>query len=344
MERDNQHNKEITIPLERTDLGRIILIAALAVGGIAFLFDKDTVPISFAFWLIAVFAGGLHASIRKNMRKVEICADRLRLFSRSGKLIREYLFADVKIVRREVSVNERFRMEKHDAMILCRDAEPYGSIFLDKYKNNRDVLIITNRNAICVLEARLEIFSERSTKPLSEKPVCSNEIEYRYSLLSNDISAPRLITMKHLLFLVYIVCFPLLLSLVSAIFLLFLIPAAMLVCFSAHLHYSRRRYQRNALVTKTKVSVYSRSGNHLRDFYFSEVQAVKCSFYMEGVYFAQEADCLILFCGPTLPDKESFEKYWKNKDILFTNNPQLISVLEELVPDKQFLEHKHEMS
>lgn len=356
MKKYDQFHKNLTIPILRATVPYYIAISLCVAGSVAAAFFTEDLSWSPLALFIAGYITIAYLYKRKFLRQIVVFEDRVQLYARGGTLKQEYLFADMKVSRQNVVWNERFGTE-FEALILYRNMELYDGMLLRKYLRNENILIITNREAIRGLEKQLGLCSgksadgdstssiDKSPLAVSHTPIASAEPDVQYSLLSKDISEHKAIRKNYVIFLALYGLGILLMSLLmDIIILLMLIPWAILVVGSVLLHYSPKMYQRYAVVTKEKVSVYSRKGRHLQDLYFSEIRAVKRSFYMEGVYFAQEADCIILFGGPTLPGKESFEKYWKNKDILFTNNPQLISVLEELVPDEQFLEHKHEMS
>ena len=264
-----------------------------------------------------------------------------------GKLKRDVCFSNVKTVHQKIVWSSRFKTEaKCDALILYRNMELYDGMILQEYLNDKNILIITNREAIAAIEEQLGLrekqFQETPVRDCYHAEAIFEDTtanithpQKQHSLLKEDVSSPQPISKKYTLFLIILFCEPILLSFIDIIHLLMLIPLSLLAAFSIFLHYSYILYQRYAVVTPDKISVYSRNGKHIRDFTFDKIKAVKRFFYAEGVFFAREEECLIIYCCKTLPAKEKFSEYWNSRDILYISNPDLIKLVEPCLSPEQ---------
>ena len=343
MQKINQLHKALTASLEGFDLLRSLSTIISTVLGIVCICIEDTFPAGIVFLAFAGCMGGAWLSARKYYRQIALLQDRVQVYTRGGKLKRELIFSDFEISRQDIVLNERYDT-KCDALILYRDTELYEGMILHEYLNDKNILIITNREAIASIEKQLNLggksemacFTEETcdhVRTFAENIATNIAVtDKQYDLLSKEIAKPRLITKKYILFLIGCICFPVVLAFIHVIYLLMLVPLSILVAFSALLHFSPNRYQRYAIVSDNGVSVYSRNGELLQIFHYSEVHALKRFFYAEGEYFALEEECLILYRGETLPAKEKFSQYWNNKDILYISNPELISLVERHIP------------
>lgn len=349
MKKYKQFHKELTTPLEQTDFLRLLLMVLFAAIGVASLFIKAAFPLGIVFSFVAGCTSVAYLHIRRYFQELLILQDRVQVYSRGGKLKRDVCFSNVKIVHQKIVWSSRFKTEaKCDALILYRNMELYDGMILKEYLNDKNILIITNREAIAAIEEQLGL----REKQFQETPVRNcyhaeaifenttaniTHPQKQYSLLKEDVSSPQPISKKYTRFLIILFCEPILMSFIDVIHLLMLIPLSLLAAFSIFLHYSYILYQRYAVVTHDKISVYSRNGKHLRDFSFDEIKAVKRFFYAEGLTFAREEECLIIYCCTTLPTKEKFSEYWNNRDILYISNPQLIELLESYLPPEQII-------
>ena len=340
MQKINQLSKELTASLESFDLLRNLSPIIFAILGIVCLCIEGAFPAGIVFLTVAGCMGGVWISVRKYYRQIALLPDRVQVYTRGGKLKRELLFSDFKISRQDIVLDERYDT-KCDALILYRDMELYEGMILHEYLNDKNILIITNREAIASIEKQLNL-GKNNEKAFFAETTCDHvrtfakndttnitAADKQYALLSREIAKPNLITKKYVLFLIDFICFPIVLAFIDVIYLLMLVPLSILAASSVLLHFSPNMYQRYAVVSDNSVIVYSRNGEQLQIFHYSEVQAVKRFFYAEGVYFAREEECLILYRGGSLPTKEKFSHYWNNKDILYISNPELISLVEK---------------
>lgn len=338
MKKWNQFHKGITAPLEQMDWLRNSLPIAFALLGIACFLIEDATPIGFVFFAISACFGIVWLLARKYYNQIVLLQDRIQVYTRGGKLKRELLFSDFKISRQIVVLNERLDT-KCDALIFYRNTDLYEGMILREHLSDKNVLIITNREAIAAIEEQLNPIETKAcvadaicdrTEPIAAKnATIPEEQDKQYSLLSKDSTTPPLMTKKYILFLVGCVCVPLALAFVDTIYLLMLIIPLVLVVYSVLLHFSPLAYQRYAVVLDDRISVYSRKGVHMQDFCFSDVRAVKRSVFATGFHFAHEEECVILYRGTSPLPKESFSKYQKDKNVLYISNPELIERLDD---------------
>lgn len=349
MKKYKQFHKELTIPLEETEFPRLILMFVFAAIGVSSLFIKAAFPLGIVFSLVTGCASVAYLRIRRCLQELLVLQDRIQVYSRGGKLKRDVCFSNVKIAHQKIVWSKIYASEaKCDALILYRNMELYDGMILKEYLNDKNILIITNREAIAAIEEQLGL----REKQFQETPVRNcyhaeaifedttaniTHPQKQYSLLKEDVSSPQPISKKFTLFYIFLFCEPILLSFIDVIYLLMLIPLSLLAAILIFLHYSYILYQRYAVVTHDKISVYSRNGKQLRDFSFDEIKAVKRFFYAEGLTFAREEECLIIYCCTTLPTKEKFSEYWNNRDILYISNPKLIELLESYLPPEQII-------
>lgn len=345
MKKYKQFHKELTTPSEQTDIFRLILIILFFVTGVAFLFVKEVFPLGIVFLFATGCTSVAHIHRRRYFQELLVLQDRVQVYSRGGKLKRDVCFSNAKIAHQKIVWSKRFGT-KCDALILYRNMELYDGMILQEYLNDKNILIITNREAIAAIEEQLGLrekqFQETPARDCYHAEAIFEDTtanithpQKQYSLLKEDVSSPQPISKKYTLFLIILFCEPILLSFIDIIYLLMLIPLSLLAAFSIFLHYSYILYQRYAVVTPDKISVYSRNGKYLRDFTFDKIKAVKRFFYAEGVSFAREEECLIIYCCTTLPTKEKFSEYWNNRDILYISNPDLIKLVEPCLSPEQ---------
>ena len=118
MKKYKQFHKELTIPLEQTDIFRLVLIILFAVIGVASLFIKAAFPLGIVFSFLAGCTSVAYLRIRRCLQEILVLQDRVQVYSRGGKLKRDVCFSNVKIVHQKIVWSNRFGTEaKCDALI-----------------------------------------------------------------------------------------------------------------------------------------------------------------------------------------------------------------------------------